>query len=99
MACPVLRLRKRPPGERLVVGVAGRRARRRMGMNTYMEGVRDALTRVGLVRNSTSPWMTGVAISAGEELGTGAIMALLLTPSYELELRLQIRLNATPRTK
>ena len=59
-------------------------------MNTYMEGVRDALTRAGLVRSSTSTWMTGFAIGAGIGLVSGAAVALLLTPSNGREMRREI---------
>ena len=59
-------------------------------MNTYMEGVRDALIRVGLVRSSTSAWMTGFAIGAGIGLVSGATVALLLTPTNGREMRREI---------
>jgi gas vesicle protein len=59
-------------------------------MNTYMEGVRDALTRVGLVHSSTSAWMTGFAIGAGIGLVSGAAVALLLTPTNGREMRREI---------
>jgi gas vesicle protein len=61
-----------------------------MGMNTYMEGVRDALTRAGLVRSSTSAWMTGFAVGAGVGLVSGAVVALLLTPTSGPEMRREI---------
>ena len=59
-------------------------------MNTYIEGVRDALTRVGLVRSTTSSWMTGFAIGAGVGLVSGAIVAMLVTPSNGQEMRREI---------
>jgi hypothetical protein len=59
-------------------------------MNTYMEGVRDALTRAGLVRNSTSAWVTGFAVGAGLGLVSGAVVALLLAPRTGPEMRREI---------
>jgi len=59
-------------------------------MNTYMEGVRDALTRAGLLRNSTSAWMTGFAVGAGVGLVSGAAVALLLTPTTGPDMRREI---------
>src|SRR5262245_52807355 len=64
--------------------------RRRMRMNTYMEGVRDALARVGLLRSSTSAWMTGFAVGAGVGLVSGAVVALLITPTSGPEMRREI---------
>jgi gas vesicle protein len=59
-------------------------------MNTYMEGVRDALTRAGLVRSSTSGWLTGFAVGAGVGLVSGAVVALLITPQNGREMRREI---------
>jgi gas vesicle protein len=59
-------------------------------MNSYMDGVRDALERVGFIRSSTSSWMTGFAIGAGVGLLAGATAALLTTPASGRELRGQL---------
>ena len=59
-------------------------------MNTYMEGVRDTLARVGLVRRSTSSWLTGFAIGAGIGMVSGAVAALLVTPTNGRQMRSEI---------
>jgi gas vesicle protein len=59
-------------------------------MNTYMDGVRDALSRAGLVRSSSPSWITGFAIGAGIGLVSGAIAALLITPTSGPEMRREI---------
>jgi gas vesicle protein len=59
-------------------------------MNSYMEDVRHALSRAGLVRRSGSSWMTGFAIGAGVGLVSGAIVAVLLTPSSGPEMRREL---------
>jgi gas vesicle protein len=60
-------------------------------MNMYLQGVRDTLSRVGLVRRSrTSIWMTGFAIGAGVGLISGAVAALLVTPTNGREMRREI---------
>jgi gas vesicle protein len=63
-------------------------------MNSYMDGVRDALERVGLIRSSTSSWITGFAIGAGVGLLAGATAALLTTPASGRELRGQLGTRA-----
>src|SRR5439155_22115335 len=55
----------------------------------YMEGVRDALTRVGIMRSSSS-WMTGFAIGAGVGLVSGAVVAILVTPRNGREMRREL---------
>jgi gas vesicle protein len=60
-------------------------------MNMYLQGVRDTLGRVGLVRRSNaSIWMTGFAIGAGVGLISGAVAALLVTPTNGREMRREI---------
>jgi gas vesicle protein len=59
-------------------------------MNTYMEGVRDTLARVGWMRRSSSRWMTGFALGAGVGLISGAVVALLVTPTNGREMRREL---------
>jgi gas vesicle protein len=59
-------------------------------MNTYMDGVRDALSRVGLVRSSAPSFISGFAFGAGVGLVSGAIVALLVTPTSGSEMRREI---------
>ena len=59
-------------------------------MNTYMDGVRDALSRAGLVRSSSPSWFTGFAIGAGIGLVSGAVAALLIAPTSGPEMRREI---------
>jgi gas vesicle protein len=59
-------------------------------MNTYMEGVRDTLARVGWRRRSSSRWMTGFAVGAGVGLISGAVVALLVTPTNGREMRREL---------
>lgn len=58
-------------------------------MNSYMDGVRGTLARAGLISSGPS-WMTGFAIGAGVGLVSGAVVALLLTPTTGLEMRREI---------
>jgi gas vesicle protein len=59
-------------------------------MNTYMEGVRDTLARVGFGRRSSSGWMTGFVVGAGVGLISGAAVALLVTPTNGREMRREL---------
>jgi gas vesicle protein len=59
-------------------------------MNTYIEGVRDTLARVGLVRTSRSGWLAGFAIGAGIGMVSGAVAALLVTPTNGRQMRREI---------
>jgi gas vesicle protein len=59
-------------------------------MNSYIDGVRDALSRAGLVRSSGPSWMLGFAIGAGVGLVSGAVVALLVTPTNGREMRREI---------
>jgi gas vesicle protein len=52
-----------------------------------MEGMRDALSRTGLVQSSTTTWLTGFAIGAGFGLVAGATVAMLITPKSGPEMR------------
>jgi gas vesicle protein len=63
-------------------------------MNTYMEGVRDVLVRAGLVRSTTSGWLTGFAVGAGLGLVSGAVAALLVTPTNGREMRRELGYRA-----
>jgi len=58
-------------------------------MNTYIEGVRDAFTRMGM-RRSSSTWMTGFVVGAGVGLISGAAVALLVTPTNGREMRREL---------
>jgi hypothetical protein len=59
-------------------------------MNSYMDGVRDALSRAGIVRSSAPSWFTGFAFGAGIGLVSGAVVALLITPTNGREMRREI---------
>ncbi|HEX9294745.1 MAG TPA: YtxH domain-containing protein [Polyangiaceae bacterium] len=59
-------------------------------MNRYMEGVRDALSRAGLVQSSTSTWLSGFAVGAGFGLIAGAAVAILVTPTNGREMRQEL---------
>jgi gas vesicle protein len=63
-------------------------------MNTYIDGVRDVLSRVGLGHSSGPSWWTGFAIGAGVGLLTGAAVALLVTPASGTEMRRQLGTGA-----
>jgi gas vesicle protein len=63
-------------------------------MNTYIDGVRDALSRVGLIRSSGPSFMAGLAIGAGVGLLAGAAVALLVTPANGQEMREQLGTGA-----
>jgi gas vesicle protein len=63
-------------------------------MNSYIDGVRDALSRAGLVRSSGSGWVAGFALGAGVGLVSGAVVALLLTPTNGPEMRREISWRA-----
>jgi gas vesicle protein len=59
-------------------------------MNTYMDGVRDTLARVGWRRRSSARWLGGFAVGAGVGLVSGAVVALLLTPTNGREMRREV---------
>ena len=59
-------------------------------MNTYMKEARRALTSAGLLQSSTSGWFAGFAVGAGVGLVSGAIVALLVTPTNGREMRREI---------
>ena len=59
-------------------------------MNRYMDGVRDALSRAGLIQSSGTTWIAGFALGAGVGLVSGAVVALLLTPTTGTEMRREI---------
>jgi len=61
-------------------------------MNSYIDGVRDTLARVGLIKSASAgpSWMTGFAIGAGVGLLAGATAALLTTPASGREMRGQL---------
>jgi gas vesicle protein len=63
-------------------------------MNTYIDGMRDALSRVGLIRSSGPSFLAGLAIGAGVGLLAGAAVALLVTPANGAELRQQLGTGA-----
>ena len=63
-------------------------------MNTYIDGVRDVLSRIGIGQSSGPSWWTGFAIGAGVGLLTGAAVALLVTPSSGTEMRRQLGTGA-----
>jgi len=59
-------------------------------MNTYIDGVRDTLARVGWRRRSSSRWISGFALGAGVGLVSGAVVALLVTPTNGREMRREL---------
>jgi gas vesicle protein len=63
-------------------------------MNTYIEGMRDALTRIGWMRSSSSSWMTGFCVGAGVGLVSGAVVAILVTPTNGREMRRELGTRA-----
>ena len=63
-------------------------------MNTYIDGMRDALSRVGLIRSSGPSFFAGLAIGAGVGLLAGAAVALLVTPTSGAEMRQQLGTGA-----
>jgi gas vesicle protein len=67
-------------------------------MNTYIEGVRDAVTRMGWMRSS-SGWMTGFCVGAGVGLVSGAVVALLVTPTNGREMRRELGSRAKQLAK
>jgi gas vesicle protein len=68
-------------------------------MNTYIEGVRDALTRAGWMRSSSSGWMTGFCVGAGVGLVSGAVVAMLVTPTNGREMRRELGSRAKELAK
>jgi gas vesicle protein len=60
----------------------------------YMDGMRDALSRVGLFRSSGPSFLAGLAIGAGVGLLAGAAVALLVTPASGAEMRQQLGTGA-----
>jgi hypothetical protein len=63
-------------------------------MNNYIDGMRDALSRVGLMRSSGPSWWAGFAIGAGVGLMAGAAIALIITPTTGEEMRKQLGTGA-----
>ena len=59
-------------------------------MNRYIEGVRDALSRTGIVHGSGPTFITGLAVGVGVGLVAGATVALLMTPTTGPEMRREI---------
>ena len=59
-------------------------------MNSYIDGMRDALSRVGLMRSSGPSWWAGFAIGTGVGLLAGAAVALIVTPTTGPEIRRQL---------
>ena len=56
-------------------------------MMGYMQGVRDTLSRRGLIRRSRPSFFAGFAFGAGIGLIAGAAVAMLLTPSTGRDMR------------
>jgi gas vesicle protein len=59
-------------------------------MNTYMEGVRDALSRVGFRRRSSNFGFMSFVCGAGVGLLAGAAIALLVAPTSGQEVRREL---------
>jgi gas vesicle protein len=60
----------------------------------YMQGVRDTLSRRGLVRRSRPGFLTAFALGAGIGLIAGAAVAMLLTPSSGRDMRRELGYKA-----
>ena len=59
-------------------------------MKVHIDDVRGALERAGILRSSGPSWMAGFAIGAGVGLISGAVVALLVTPSNGREMRREL---------
>ncbi len=56
----------------------------------YMQGVRDTLSRSGLIRRSRPGFFAAFAIGAGIGLIAGAAVAMLLTPTTGHQMRREL---------
>ena len=59
-------------------------------MKVHMDDMRDALVSAGILRRSGPSWMAGFVIGAGVGLVSGAVVALLVTPTNGREMRRQL---------